>query len=402
MLLGHTGELKYISNSIGLYFRYSLKHSSLINFVSNLPRDFRSGGFSAMNAAAFSAISRFEVSHYVGPINPPIILSQKILSKIRRLARFQGSFFFFSQRRLKLIADDVHSKYNPNARLDFFHGFTPWILTKPQRPYVAWSDCTFRDYINIFSRREQFNHHDLERIEQAEAAWLKNAGRVLFTSDWAAQRAVRDYGLDACRVGSVGIFGEIEMPARDTYAGGKEFAFISTNFEAKGGPVVLSAFREVKKRHSDAYLIIVGDRPGDITKSSGVSFAGFLRKEIPDEYKRLQQILGRARALVHPTKSDISPLLIIEAGYFGCPVISSRKFAIPELVDHKRTGLLLDDSSATSTVAKAMCWMLEHKEEYKHMRQASWAKARGMHSKKKFEERLLACVCEITPGDGTA
>ena len=71
---------------------------------------------------------------------------------------------------------------------------------------------------------------------------------VLFTSHWAAERAVRDYSLDANRVGSVGIFGEIEMPARDAYEGRKEFVFVSTNFEAKGGRIVLAAFREVRKR----------------------------------------------------------------------------------------------------------------------------------------------------------
>jgi hypothetical protein len=47
-------------------------------------------------------------------------------------------------------------------------------------------------------------------------------------------RAVRDYGLDPTRVGSVGIFGELEMPTRDAYDGSKEFVSVSTNFEAKG------------------------------------------------------------------------------------------------------------------------------------------------------------------------
>jgi glycosyltransferase involved in cell wall biosynthesis len=369
----------------------------LINFVSNLPKNLRSGGFSAMNAAAFSAISRSEASHYVGPINPRVILWQKVLSKFRRVAGFQGAFFFFSQRRLEAIANEVHSKCLADARLDFFHGFTPWILTRPQRPYMAWSDCTFRDYIDFFCCREQFRRDDLERIEQAEAAWLKNARRVLFTSDWAAERAVSHYALDACRVGCVGIFGEIEMPARDAYAGGKEFAFISTNFEAKGGRIVLSAFREVRKLHSDASLIIVGDRPTDTATESGVSFVGFLRKEVPEEYQRLQQILGRVRAVVHPTKSDISPLLLVEAGYLGCPVISSRRFAIPELVDDERTGLLLNDSFHVSTVTSAMCWMLENTDEYQQMRKAAWAKAHGLHSKRNFEERLLACIREIIP-----
>jgi glycosyltransferase involved in cell wall biosynthesis len=366
----------------------------LINFVSNLPKDLRSGGFSAMNAAAFSAISRLEPCRYIGPINPPVILWQKALSKFRRVAGSHGSFFFFSRRRLKTIADEVHSQSPTDARLAFFHGFTPWILTEPKHAYVTWSDCTFRDYIDIFHCRHQFSSDDLDRIEQREAAWLKRARRVLFTSWWAAERAISQYALDPCRVDSVGIFGEIEMPPHDDYAGGKEFVFISTNFEAKGGPIVLSAFREVRKRHADARLIIVGQRPAEVVDVSGVSFTGFLRKEVQGEYQLLLQILGRARALVHPTKSDISPLLLVEAGYLGCPVISSRKFGIPELVKDERTGLLLDDPSQPATVAGAMCWMLENTDEYRQMREAAWANTRELHSKRKFEQRLLANVRE--------
>lgn len=353
-----------------------------------------------MNAGAFSAINRFETSHYVGPINPPVILWQRALSKLRRVAGSQGAFFFFSQRRLKAIADVVHATCHADARLDFFHGFTPWITTRPERPYIAWSDCTFRDYVNIFHRRERFRSDDLERIERAEAAWLRNASRVLFTSQWATERAVRDYALDASRVGSVGIFGEIDMPAHDAYAGRKEFAFVSTNFDAKGGRIVLAAFREVRKRHPDAGLIIVGDRPSNAVPEAGVTFAGFLRKEIPGEYRRFQQILGGARALVNATRCDICPVLLIEAGYVGCPVISTRKFAIPEIIDDGRTGLLLDDPSQPSAVAGAMNWMLEHENEYQQMRDAAWAKVRRHHSREQFEETLLSYLCEVRSDDG--
>jgi len=348
-----------------------------------------------MNAAAFSVISSFETSRYVGPINPPVVLWQKALSKFRRVAGSQGSFFFFSERRLKKIADEVHSQSPADARLDFFHGFTPWILTTPQHPYVAWSDCTFRDYIDIFHRRVQFSPGDLDRIERAEAAWLKKARYVLFTSRWAADRAINHYALETCRVGSVGIFGEIEMPTGDAYTGGKEFAFVSTNFQAKGGPIVLSAFREVRKVHPDASLVIVGDAPSDLGAEPGVSFAGFLRKEVPGEYQWLLQILGRTRALVHPTRSDIAPLLLVEAGYLGCPVISSRKFGIPELVEDGRTGLLLDDPSKPALVASAMCWMLENTEAYQKMREATWAKARAQHSREQFEQRLSSYFGEV-------
>ena len=253
--------------------------------------------------------------------------------------------------------------------------------------------------MNIYHPREQFRPEDIKRIELAEAEWLANARRVIFTSDWAAERAVSHYALEARRVSSVGIFGEIEMPERDIYAGGKEFAFVSTNFEAKGGRVVLSAFREVRKRHPDISLTVVGDEPGDAIAEPGVNFAGFLRKEVPKELTHLQQILGRVRALVHPTQSDISPLLIIEAGYCGCPVISSRKFAISELVDDGLSGLLLDNSSRVNVLASAMNWILEHEDKYRQMRHAAWTKSRGQHSKDSFAERLLSRVQEVLSAD---
>jgi hypothetical protein len=58
----------------------------LINFISNLPKDLRAGGFSAMNVAAYSAVSSLQPSCYVGPINPLVILAQKALFKFRRVA----------------------------------------------------------------------------------------------------------------------------------------------------------------------------------------------------------------------------------------------------------------------------------------------------------------------------
>jgi glycosyltransferase involved in cell wall biosynthesis len=371
----------------------------VINYISNLPQDLRTGGFSAMNAAAFSAIRKCEPSHYVGPINPPAVGWQKAWSKMRRVAGGQGAFFSFSGRRLRKIASEVRSRCREEARLDFFHGFTPWIATRPERAYIAWSDCTFRDYVEIFHRPELFDCKDLARIEQAEAAWLKKASRVLFTSQWAAERAVRDYALEMERVGVVGIFGQLEMPDRDPYAGGKEFVFASTNFEAKGGPVVLAAFREVRKRHPDSRLTIIGDRPSNDVREDGVSCTGFLRKEVGDEYGRFVEILGGARALVNATSSDICPLLFVEAGYVGCPVISTCKFAIPELIDDGRTGLLLDASPHPNLVASAMNWMLEHADEYQRMREAAWAKARAQHSRKQFEERLCSYLSEAVSDD---
>jgi glycosyltransferase involved in cell wall biosynthesis len=373
----------------------------MLNFISNLPRHVRSGGFSAINAAAFGTLSKHFEGQYVGPIDPAVVLRQKVVSKLRRLAGARGNFFFFSHERLETIAREVAHRSARDADLDFFHGFTPWILTRPGRPYVAWSDATFHDYIEIYHPLDQFRHEDIRRIEDLEAEWLNKAERVLFTSRWAADRGITQYRLNPSRVDTVGIFGEMEMPVTDTYAGGRELAFIATDFERKGGRVVLDAFRRVRASHPNAALIVVGDKPRDLSAADGLSFAGFLRKEDPDELRRYRDILSRARAVVNATISDVSPLLPVEAGYFGCPAISSRRYAIPELIDDKRTGLLIDDPSNANEMAAAMTTMLDENDLYLAMRRAVWKKTREEHSRQRFEDRLSSEVINVLTGTRT-
>jgi glycosyltransferase involved in cell wall biosynthesis len=348
-----------------------------------------------MNAAAHEALRKIATIHYVGPINPPFILRQHVVSKFLRTLGSRGNFFAFSRERLEAIAEEVDTRCSPSAQFDFFHGFTPWILTKPPRPYVAWSDCTFHDYVNIYHRREIFRSADLERIERAEAEWLRRAQCVAFSSHWAIKRSVEHYGLDESSIRFVGIFGEVGLAGGDQYQGGKQFTFISTDFKAKGGPIVIKAFRRVCKRHPDASLIIVGAPPCDGVADPNVVYAGYLRKEIAEEHKRFRNILAQSRALVHPTRSDTTAMVIIEAGYFGCPAISVRQFAIPERIEHEVTGLLVDDASDVLALADAMNWMIEQESKYIRMRAQARAKAHNDGSKHAFESKIRGVVAPL-------
>ena len=369
----------------------------MINYISNLPRDLRSGGFSAMNVAAFDALEQVWPVLYVGPVDPKPKLGQKILSKTQQWFGRGRDFFFFSAKRLESIANEVECRTDSRATLDFFHGFTPWILTAPPRPYAAWSDCAFHDYVDIYHRRSDFSAAALTRIEETEAHWLRSAACVIFTSTWAAQRTSRRYSLEAARVKVVGIFGESEIPESDQYSGGQTFAFISTDFDGKGGPVVLRALEKVRRNHPDASLTVVGDR-GSARSQEGVTFAGVLRKEVPTEYDTFRKVLREACAVVHPTIKDISPLLIIEAAYFGCPAISTRAYAIPELIENGKTGYLLEDPRNAEKVAWAMEQILERDNEYLAMRAAAREKACSVHSKEQFAERLQQIVGCLVAG----
>ena len=205
---------------------------------------------------------------------------------------------------------------SPQAQLDFFHGFTPWIGARPAPPLrglerLQPSATTSASTI----RQRRSRAEDLARIEAAEARWLRGARRVLFTSDWAAQRASSTYQLDPARVGLVGIFGELEAPDRDAYAGS---AAVRIRLDKLRGQGRAGGLGGLARRSAHAPPRRVGDRrragQSRPWTSRGSSYAGFLRKEDPSEHARFRQILGEAVAAIHPTTSDIAPLLLIEAG----------------------------------------------------------------------------------------
>jgi hypothetical protein len=113
--------------------------------------------------------------------------------------RFSGRLFFPSPSAAwrRLLTRFSSFETTKPMRAWIFLGIYAIDPDQTPTPYIGWSDCTFRDYIDIF--RQFWHDDDVERIEKAEAACLKNARRELFTSD-GAERAVSHYDLDALQL----------------------------------------------------------------------------------------------------------------------------------------------------------------------------------------------------------
>src|ERR1700682_1042662 len=300
---------------------------TLVNYISNHALSQSLGGWDGVSASIYQALSeRFQVK-FVGPVNPGNDYRAKVLSKLRRSSGLAGSFHSYSQHRLLAIARTVMDGVDKTAGCDFFYGPTPWIMYDSPRPYFVYTDTCFSTYLNTYHDRTQFLDDDLKRIYDAEARWLSRAAGVFFGTRWALDQVINDYSLSPRNLKAVGAAGSMAIPARDEYTGGRNFLFIAYDFERKGGRICAEAFKKVRAQFSDARLTIVGGRPpAEISEIPGVEHIGFLRKSVPAELNKLAELYATAFALVHPTWSDIQPLVICEAGYFGCPAIAPRSF----------------------------------------------------------------------------
>jgi glycosyltransferase involved in cell wall biosynthesis len=343
----------------------------LVNYISNLNLSERTGGWSGVNVSLHTELRKHFDVNFVGPINPGSDFPAKTVSKLRRKSGLAGSFHFFSERRLRKIAGLIEKEAEPNADVDFFHGSTPWILYESPRPYFVYVDTCFSTYVNVYHNARNFLEADLERIFQAEAHWLARAAGVFFGTQWALQQVVTDYGLPRANMNAVGAAGSISIPESDKYDGSMNLLFIAFDFDKKGGPICVEAFRKVKEQFPEAELTIVGGRPSaEMLELPGVSYEGFLSKSVASELNQLEHLYATAFALVHPTTSDIQPLVISEAGYFGCPSIAPRSFGIPDLIEDGVTGYLIDLPLTGDAFAKRILDLCDDATKYSAMRTA--------------------------------
>ena len=128
----------------------------------------------------------------------------------------------------------------------------------------------------------------------------------------------------------------------------KRFVFLGHVKSAKGIDLLLRCFANTK---ADVSLVIYGPiveliYEKRIAAAGKVEYGGILQPE------EVNTTLNQFDALVLPTfyEGEGYPGVILEAYANGLPVIASRWRAIPEIVEHERTGLLVEPQNVDSLV----------------------------------------------------
>ena len=132
----------------------------------------------------------------------------------------------------------------------------------------------------------------------------------------------------------------------------------------RDGPVVLFAGRivpgkgvevllEACAQRRDWHCVIVGDGPGRagmeaLAQRCNVDalFAGMQREMTPWYLA--------ADVVALPSRSEAFPMVLLEAAAHGRPVIAAAVGGVPEIVLHRRTGLLLPESAGDSNPVRDM------------------------------------------------
>jgi glycosyltransferase involved in cell wall biosynthesis len=162
--------------------------------------------------------------------------------------------------------------------------------------------------------------------------------------------------------------------------------FVGREFERKGGPLILDAFRRTRSKLPDARLVIVGCKP-DI-HGEGVEVLGLINKEQPGGLEQLLKLYSEASLFCIMSTYEPFGIVVLEAQLAGVPCVLPEAFAFPEMVKNGKTGLLVSQYDA-DVLADAFCTLLSNPAELAIMGQMAHT-----HVEQRYTwARAASCIC---------
>ena len=120
---------------------------------------------------------------------------------------------------------------------------------------------------------------------------------------------------------------------------GKDILYVGKELPIKGYDTLLKAFEIMAKDNNKVTLHIVGTSHSNEMSNDRIKYYGFLG---PNKISVLKELFTLADLFILPSRYDAFPKVIIEAGAYKIPCVSTRVCGIPEIISNGVNGFLVD------------------------------------------------------------
>ncbi|KIA88524.1 glycosyltransferase family 4 protein [Kaistella jeonii] len=217
---------------------------------------------------------------------------------------------------------------------------------KTRIPIIFFNDTTYDQLKNYYSNEPKFSKFSDFESSLVQKLALKKADRVLFSSTWAKNFAVRFYNLRITKVDTAILGSNLPIPPiiiKKDFTEEIVFLFVGVVWERKGGQIVLSTLEHLSNKGYNVKMIVVGAKPP--VESPLIKYVGFLDKNLPEDEKKLSEYFRTSHFLFVPSRAECYGIVFSEASAFGLLVISTDTGGISSIIKNKKNGFLLPISA---------------------------------------------------------
>ncbi len=230
-------------------------------------------------------------------------------------------------------------EYTPNLVFHLFSMCCPF-WSNFEIPYMMYLDYTMNlAHKNYPSFAPFSNSQELQSWLKCERKAYDNCKHLFTMSHLVKNSLVKDYGIDSDKITVIGASGNFEFPYKsdkEKIFGSQQILFNGSDFQRKGGDLVLEAFKQVKQALPKAKLVVIGQNIN--TFIEGVENPGEVVS--PDD---LKNIFLKTDLVVAPARCEPFGVFLIEAMNFGVPCIVSANEAngITDFLEHEVDSIII-------------------------------------------------------------
>ena len=179
-----------------------------------------------------------------------------------------------------------------------------------------------------------------EWIRMEERAYTRST-HIFTRGKFVRESLLVDYGLSPDKVTAVG--GGVSFSSLPEANLGQESEnpvafFLGRDFYRKGGDILLKAFAQARDEYPQAKLLVM-------TRDAipeGLPMEGVELLSSAWDREKLKTYFQRANLFILPSRLETWGDVLLEAMAYSLPCIGVRESAMPEIIDHERTGLLVE------------------------------------------------------------
>jgi len=301
---------------------------------------------------------------YLGPIETRLAIVGKLLNLLS--VKLFGKKYDYSRsswyaRRVSILACRRIAAQHLDCIVAPAAASALAFLKRSEIPLVFVADTTFaliNNYYDTFSNYLSISVNDGHRLARLA---MQRADIVTFPSQWAANSARNDYGIDQDKLHVIPFGANLEsIPLKDVAlqrrrSGECRLLFLGVDWERKGGDIAFETLLSLEEKYGiRANLTVCGCHLPEGVEHERLTSVGFLDKRVPAQAEQLSQLFIETDYLLLPTRKECFGVVFCEASAYGVPSISTDTGGVAGVVAEGRNGFLLPEAARGDEYARVI------------------------------------------------
>jgi glycosyltransferase involved in cell wall biosynthesis len=246
------------------------------------------------------------------------------------------------------------------------------LLPPTSAPVVYVTDATFALLHGYYAAFSDLGPRSVREANAIERAALHRATVIVYPSEWAADSAVRDYGVPREKIHVVPFGANLTMvptadeATRDRADDAINLVLVGVDWVRKGCDIAVAAVATLRAHGANARLTIVGCSRAPRAPEF-VDVIPYLDKWKPEQAGAYREILLRSHAMILPTRADCSSIAAAEANAHGVPAMLTDTGGVRGMVTDGVNGALMPADAGPLDWADAVMRLVGDRARHREM-----------------------------------